>query len=107
MAKPKTQQALVRPMRPAPKRELQAATRKRIASMKANSPGAGVRLERREIVPNTAKLRTYRRLRAALERKLAESLGVDGMDAVFAAGEDLRRSLAGQLRKKRTARKRR
>jgi len=105
MAKPKTQKDRVRPLRPAPKRELQTATRKRIASMKANSPRAGVRVERREIVPNTAKLRSYRRLRAALEKKLAESLRVDGLDAVFAAGDDLRRTLAGQLRKKRKARK--
>ena len=103
----KSTQVRLRVLGPAPKRDLQPVTRKRISAMKTGSLRQGVKLERRVIAPESAKLKTYRRLRAALERKLAESLDADGVEAVFAAGEDLRRSLIAQLRKKATARTRR
>ena len=107
MERRKSPQAPLRALAPAPKRDLQAATRKRIKAMKTESPRAGVRLERREIVADSTRLETYRRLRAALERKLVKSLGADGAESVFAAGEQLRRSLRGQQRKKATAGRRR
>ena len=107
MEERKSTRVRVRTLGPAPKRDLQAVTRKRITAMKTGSLRAGVRLERRLIAPDSAKLKTYRRLRAAMERKLAKSLDAEGVEAVFAAGEDLRRSLIAQLQKKATAKTRR
>ncbi|HEV8344763.1 MAG TPA: hypothetical protein VGR30_20580 [Candidatus Binatia bacterium] len=103
--KARSQVTELRPLPAASVGDLQAATRKRINRMKAQSPRDGIKVERHRLPINRAKLKTYRRLRAAVERKLAKKLQVEDLDAVFAAAEDLRKTLAGQIRKKRASRK--
>jgi CRISPR/Cas system CSM-associated protein Csm3 (group 7 of RAMP superfamily) len=89
--------------------DLKAATRKRIDRMKAQSPRDGITVERSRLsIDRTklkAQLKTYRRLRAAVERNLAKQLQAEGLDAVLAAEDDLRKTLAGQIHEKRPLRK--
>jgi hypothetical protein len=104
--KKKNKTTHLRPSGPSPLRDLRLVTRDAINRMKADSQRAGVRLEQRKVRPNAAKLKRYRQLQAAFERKLAASLTVQGLESVFAAGEDLRMTLARQLGRSRTGRRR-
>lgn len=98
-----------RPLPAASVGDLQAATRKRLRRMKVGSPRDGVEVERRPLSVDRpklkAKLRAYRRLRAALEKNVAKKLKVDGLDALMAAAEDVGKILAGRVREKRAFRK--
>jgi hypothetical protein len=86
-------------------RDLHATTRKRISRMKVQSPRVGISVERHPLRIDRAKLTTYRRLRAAVERNLAKKLQVEDLDSVFAAGDELRNTLVGQIRRNRALRK--
>jgi hypothetical protein len=92
-------------LREAPKTELAAPTLERIAKMKAKVPREGITIETHRLPIDRIKLETYRRLKAEIEKKLSKKIEVEGLDAVIAAAEDLRKPLAASIRDGRVQKK--
>ena len=77
----------------APKADLAAATLESIARLKATAPREGVKIETHRLAIDKVKLESYRRLQQEFQEKLVKTFDIEGLRAIIAAAEDLRKPL--------------